>query len=271
MEQNKLQTYKTKFRVLLWLAGIILALFIVNLFPVFKNNQSLMEHSSGILMIIYMALLVIIFILILNNLFSFVQLSKTIIEENIALKAEKLKFAKTDKESKEEKLSEQAEEGKQVSIFEEAWNSSKKEKDVEQICETFLIELSNKIELVQGLFYLFDKKEKKYKIAAKYAYYSDEEPASFEIGEGLSGQVAKDMNPMQINELPEKYMTILSGLGSSAPTNLLILPVIHKNTVIGVIELASFVKFEFNTQDFVEFLKGVSESLIQDKRNTAKK
>jgi len=265
MEQNKFQTYKTKFRVLLWLAVIILVLFILNLITVFKSNSSLMEHSSGILLIIYIFLFVVIFTLFSINLFSQVKYAQTILKENIELKDEKLKI-KTDKKEKERSKEESNFEKEESSILDEIWENVKKEKEIEKITESFLIHLANKVEIVQGLFYLFDKKEKKFSISAKYAYYSEDEPVSFDFGEGLSGQVAKDMKPMIINDLPEKYMTILSGLGSSAPTNLLILPVIQKNKTIGIVELASFVKIDIKPEAFVEFFKGISDNLVDDKK-----
>ena len=45
---------------------------------------------------------------------------------------------------------------------------------------------------------------------------------------------------MKVDEIPEGYLTIMSGLGSSSPKYLMIKPVTLKEEVAGVIELASF-------------------------------
>jgi hypothetical protein len=45
---------------------------------------------------------------------------------------------------------------------------------------------------------------------------------------------------MKITDIPDGYITVLSGLGSSSPSNLLIMPVINENETIGIAELAFF-------------------------------
>jgi putative methionine-R-sulfoxide reductase with GAF domain len=265
MEQNKLQTYKTKISVLMGIAAIVFVLLIVILFIVFKHNKELMDHSSGLLVIICTFILLVVFLLVLNNLFKYFKFSGLIIVENERLKQEKLKIAsaKNIEEAEKEGLEK---EDSEKSILEEIWEEVKKDKGKNSFTESFLINLSKKVEIVQGLFYLFDKKEKKFKVSAKYAYYNEEEPETFDFGEGLSGQVAKDMKPMIITDIPENYLTVISGLGSSSPTNLLILPVIYRNKVIGIIELASYIKIEILPEKFVEFLKGISENFVQEKK-----
>jgi len=86
-----------------------------------------------------------------------------------------------------------------------------------------------------------------------YAFTLEEgKTIQFDLGDGLIGQVAADGKIMHIDEVPEGYINIISGLGSSSPRYLLIVPVKKENDVLGVIELASFSSFDSARQKFAE-------------------
>jgi putative methionine-R-sulfoxide reductase with GAF domain len=79
---------------------------------------------------------------------------------------------------------------------------------------------------------------------ASFAYHVPEgEIVTFKFGEGLAGQVAKEGKLVNLQSVPEGYIQILSGLGSSSPTNLIIIPVRSEGEIIGVVEIASFKEF----------------------------
>jgi GAF domain len=265
MDPSKFQTYKTKFIILLSIAAIVLLLVLFNFYEILNLNKELLNHRTGISLLMYIFILIVIFVLVCINIYKENKEAKSVSVELSELHRKNLitdskdTANKSDSDNVEEK-------SKEADLLEEIWKEIEKEKEIDKRAEQFLIKLSKKFEIVQGLFYLFNKKEKKYLVSAKYAYYSEEEPQPFELGEGLSGQVAKDMIPMNINELPDKYMTILSGLGSSAPNNLLIIPVIKGKDVIGVIELASFVPLNIDLDEFINFLKGKSDKFIAEKK-----
>ncbi len=153
-----------------------------------------------------------------------------------------------EKELKEEtEITENETNIKLKSIFDELKNI----KDINIFTEKFLINIAKNYEIVQGLFYLKDPKTEEFSVYSKYAYFSEEEPKKFKIGEGLSGEVAKSKKPMNLSDIPDNYIKVVSGTGESSPKHLLILPVIQKNNTIGIVELASFIPFE---NDFVEQL-----------------
>jgi putative methionine-R-sulfoxide reductase with GAF domain len=62
----------------------------------------------------------------------------------------------------------------------------------------------------------------------------------YEFGEGLAGQVAKEGRKINIDNVPEGYITIISGLGAASPNHLLIYPVMQDDQVAAVVEKASF-------------------------------
>jgi hypothetical protein len=69
----------------------------------------------------------------------------------------------------------------------------------------------------------------------------------YKFSEGLIGRVAKDASSLYIDKLPEGYIIIFSGLGSSSPTYLVIIPLIHNEEVKGVLEVALFKPISKNT------------------------
>ena len=64
-----------------------------------------------------------------------------------------------------------------------------------------------------------------------------------EIGEGLVGTCAVEKKTINLTEVPEGYISITSGLGDTPPDNLLLVPVLHENELLGVLEIASLKKF----------------------------
>ncbi|MCJ8343919.1 ATP-binding protein, partial [bacterium] len=63
---------------------------------------------------------------------------------------------------------------------------------------------------------------------------------TIEVGEGLIGQAAKEKKLISVSNLPGDYTRIGSALGDSLPKNLVEVPFVTVDNLIGVIELASF-------------------------------
>ncbi len=97
------------------------------------------------------------------------------------------------------------------------------------------------------------------KLAACYAYerkkYLD---LKVEIGEGLLGQAVLEREMTYLTDIPEGFVRISSGLGDSGPNAVVITPIMHNNLVLGVIEIASFTKFEAH---HLQFIEKIAESL----------
>lgn len=79
-----------------------------------------------------------------------------------------------------------------------------------------------------------------------------------EIGQGLVGQVVLEKTSIYMTDLPNEYVSITSGLGQANPRSILIVPLTNEERVVGVLELASFKKFESFQ---IEFLEKVGESI----------
>ena len=137
-------------------------------------------------------------------------------------------------------------------------------KSLSNYSEELLSNIAKQFDIVQGLFYYRQKDTETFTIANKYAYYGEQEPQDFELGKTLSGQVAKNQKVLILSKIPENYITILSGLGSSAPNCLLFVPIIHKEKTIGLIELASFKVYSKRTEKiFSQLSERIGEKISE--------
>lgn len=79
-----------------------------------------------------------------------------------------------------------------------------------------------------------------------------------ELGEGLIGQSFLEKDIIYITDIPHDYIKITSGLGEALPNSILIVPMMIDKEIVGVIELASFNKFESYQ---IEFIKKIAENI----------
>jgi GAF domain-containing protein len=121
-------------------------------------------------------------------------------------------------------------------------------------------------EISQAVFFIAEMKNGNpvLRLISAYAHHSPEDnDKTIEFGEGFPGQAAKDGKMVIINDIPEGYMSIESGLGKSSPVSLIIFPVKHNDKVLAVIELASFHKFTQKDEQFFEELSpAIAEQIL---------
>src|SRR5258708_39405268 len=110
------------------------------------------------------------------------------------------------------------------------------------------------------------------RLLASYAYRTRKHiGARFGIGEGLVGQAALEKQPILLQNVPDDYIQITSGLGEAPPRNIIVLPVLVEGEVKAVIELASFLPFSQIHQTFLDRLAesiGVGLTMIGARSDT---
>jgi len=107
----------------------------------------------------------------------------------------------------------------------------------------------------QGALYLTQESDGKRTVELKAGYaltIGESSVISYEVGEGLIGQAVAGARTLYIDDVPEGYIKIISGLGSASPRYLLIVPIRQKEQVIGALELASFTNLDEDQRKFVE-------------------
>ncbi|NOZ45218.1 MAG: PAS domain S-box protein [Chlorobi bacterium] len=127
--------------------------------------------------------------------------------------------------------------------------------DMEKLSFEVISNLGKYIDAIQGGFFVLNEieSEKYFELSSHFAYnrkkYSEKR---IEWGEGLVGRVALEKKIIYMNEVPDDYVDVTSGLGEGNPRYLLIVPLIFNEEVHGVIEFASFNDFKEYVIDFVE-------------------
>jgi HAMP domain-containing protein/signal transduction histidine kinase/CheY-like chemotaxis protein len=137
------------------------------------------------------------------------------------------------------------------------------QRDRNAVANKVLSELAELVNARYGAFYILEQleplDEPKLKLFAGYAQKSNKQiNQEFSLSEGLVGQCAKDKEQIRITNFPNDDLEISSGIGSAAPIDLVILPVLFENNVKAVIELASFDSF---SDTHIDFLDQLTESI----------
>ena len=78
-------------------------------------------------------------------------------------------------------------------------------------------------------------------------------------GDGLLVEAMRSKSILAIDDVPETYLKIRSGLGEGSPRSLLFLPLARSNETVGVLELALF---KADTENVRELLGSVQEMLV---------
>jgi len=148
------------------------------------------------------------------------------------------------------------------------------QKNLQAVSQLMLSELAPVVGAAHGAFYTMDSggSEPILRLAATYAYKERKNLArEFHIGEGLVGQAAFEKQRILITNAPEDYIQINSGLGEARPLNIIVLPIVFEGQVLGVMELASFNRFNETYQSLLDQLTesiGVVLNTIQANMRT---
>lgn len=111
------------------------------------------------------------------------------------------------------------------------------------LAQKFISQITPMVGASYGVFYIREGQSSQTQLIklASYAYDGQHiGRESFQLGEGLVGQCALENKTIYLNQVPDNYMRITSGLGQSTPKQIILLPVEYEGQVLAVIEIASF-------------------------------
>lgn len=212
---------------------ILLVLLVTSVFVIISAASGLKSQTSAIVILIFLLIEIPV---IFNLSFSGIRAINLILDNE-----EKQMSSNEEIEKLEQEVEEKAKEAEVLSFnFNQLTSDIGEFDNIESFGQKLLSGISKQIDIVVGVFYHLNTEENKFQPIANYAYYSNTPPNEFIEGEGLNGQCVKDKKAMYLEEMPKKYINVVSGLGNSEPKNLLILPLIHKKDVVGLIEIATF-------------------------------
>ena len=128
-------------------------------------------------------------------------------------------------------------------------------KNQNEILQLGLQAVCNQLAAGQGAVYQVVEEDNKRKVVLKSGYalsIGESTVIKYELGEGLIGQSAANGNTLYVDDVPEGYIRIVSGLGSASPRYLLIVPIKTQGQEVGILEIASFTPINDDQRKFVE-------------------
>ncbi|MCX7986876.1 MAG: PAS domain-containing protein [Bacteroidales bacterium] len=138
--------------------------------------------------------------------------------------------------------------------------------DLNMLADQIIQNLVKYLQAIQGALYFINDDDKDNIYLELYSAYAYDRKKYIKqqipIGEGLIGTAVLEKEKIFITDIPEGYLTITSGLGDAPPACILIVPLKTEDTVLGVVELASFKLIEPHEIEFVEKIGATIASTI---------
>ncbi|MER5319946.1 hybrid sensor histidine kinase/response regulator [Streptosporangium roseum] len=131
-------------------------------------------------------------------------------------------------------------------------------RDLAVVAELVMNELAPLVSAQYGTFLLAEEISEGAELRVVGGYGHRETGRCYGFGDSLVGQAALAKRPILVEDIAAGYLTISSSLGAAGPVNLIVLPIIVEDQVLGVIELASLNRF---TQVHRAFLEQLVETI----------
>ncbi|GAA3802146.1 HAMP domain-containing protein [Sphaerisporangium flaviroseum] len=127
-------------------------------------------------------------------------------------------------------------------------------RDLAVVAELVMNELAPLVSAQYGTFLLAEEAQSRTELRVVGSYGHQEVSRRYALGDSLVGQAALAKQTILVEDVAPGYLTISSSLGQAGPVNLVVLPVVVEDQVLGVIELASLNRFTQVHRDFLEQL-----------------
>ena len=131
------------------------------------------------------------------------------------------------------------------------------EKEINELAQDVINQLTSYMKAQIGAIYLAE--DGHLDLIGSYAFHHRKDNVNVvKFGQGLVGQAALEKKPIVFSEIPTDYIKINSGLGNTAPKNIIVFPFQYAGKVKGVIEIGSIT--EFSELD-MQFMNLVAENI----------
>jgi len=142
--------------------------------------------------------------------------------------------------------------------------------DFKDLAHILLAKVAPLLNVGYGAFYIFDEARNRLVLLSNYGYPTTSGlKQEIAFGEGLAGQCAVEKSIITLNTPPENYINISSALGSAPPKCIVLIPLLHNDRLLGVLELASFTSFNENEKALIDELLPITALTLEIlERNT---
>ncbi len=128
-----------------------------------------------------------------------------------------------------------------------------------ELADKILCYLVNRVGAAVAALYLYDERSKELQLVASYALIRRKNLSDhFALGEGLIGQAAHERKTICLENVPPDYLTITSALGEATPRNIVAVPLLQGEHLVGAMEIGAFKTF---TDAELELLETTSEGI----------
>ncbi|MCX2746043.1 GAF domain-containing protein [Mangrovivirga sp. M17] len=144
--------------------------------------------------------------------------------------------------------------------------------NLEELSDLIVSFMVNYMDANQAALFILDSEtEEDLEMTGCYAYdrkkFIDKR---IKVGEGLVGQCFLEREKIHLKEIPENYIKITSGLGSSEPREIIIIPIKTDQEIVGILEIATLKKFESKHHKFLDRVSETIASSISTSQLTNK-
>ncbi|GAK57942.1 putative signal transduction histidine kinase [Candidatus Vecturithrix granuli] len=121
-----------------------------------------------------------------------------------------------------------------------------------EVCNKALRFVSRYVNAGSGALYVYDADEKMVGLMSSYAFTERDRVSNrYKLGEGVVGQVALEKAPILLRNIRRQDAVIRTGITSKPPLNTYTFPLVYNQELYGVLELASFERFDQTKQQFL--------------------
>ncbi len=126
---------------------------------------------------------------------------------------------------------------------------------VEEFADTLCAELARRLGAGVAVFFRYDEETRLLQRAGGYGLRERRHlETRYALGEGLTGQCARERRGIVLSPVPEDYVRIHSASGEAAPRSVTALPLLLRQRLLGVVELAAFAPFTAQQQQLLDEL-----------------
>jgi hypothetical protein len=245
--------FKNRYKLSLALATFFMLGMAASLFVIYSLPKSL-RLADGYQSQFFSVYLVVAFTFVLGALGLVVALRYK--REVVILRDRSIEAAANKKQETEQSKTTISLDGVAASI---------QESEGKEMLEAGLKAICKQLEAGQGAIYIAVENDGKRYVELQGGYalsIGESTTISYEFGEGLIGQAAASGQSLYVDDVPEGYIRIVSGLGTASPKYLLIVPLKHNDQVMGIMEIASFTPISEDERKFTEESAGLMASKI---------
>ncbi|MBT2116231.1 response regulator [Dyella sp. LX-66] len=116
-----------------------------------------------------------------------------------------------------------------------------------------------------GVFYGFDEEHGSLELQGSYGYRERRHLSTrYALGEGLVGQCALERKPITLQDVPADYVRIHSATGEASPSSISVLPLLSRDKLMGVLELASFKHLSYAQENLLDELLPIAALSLEN-------